>query len=43
MECDNIKCPHYKKSDKRTSWERALGVTNKKGGCKHSFCKKNRR
>lgn len=39
MQCKNIKCPYYRKPEKRDYVEKMLGVTNKNGGCKHSYCK----
>lgn len=39
MVCNNIKCPHYRKAEKRDWVERMIGVTVKSGGCKFSWCK----
>lgn len=39
MQCNNIKCPHYKKPEKRDFFERGIGVTYKQGRCKFSYCK----
>lgn len=39
MTCNDIKCPYYKKAEKRDYCEKMLGITQKAGGCKFSWCK----
>lgn len=43
MQCNNVKCPHYRKPSKRDWIEKCIGVTNKTGGCKYPYCKLNNR
>lgn len=37
--CKNIKCPYYVKPTKVDFWERQVGVKEKQGYCKYSYCK----
>ena len=39
MQCENVKCPYYRKSGKRDFVEISIGVTTKKGGCAFGWCK----
>lgn len=39
MQCNNIKCPHYRKPTKRDWVDKMLGVTFKVGGCPFAWCK----
>lgn len=39
MQCENVRCPHYRKSTKRDPVDVLCGVTVKKGGCTFSWCK----
>lgn len=39
MMCKNIKCPYYKKPDKRDFIDKLIGVKAKNGGCKYNYCK----
>ena len=39
MQCENVRCPHYRKPGKLDFAERMVGMTRKKGGCVYSWCK----
>lgn len=41
--CNNIKCPHYVRAVKVDFWERQVGVKEKAGHCRYSYCKMNNR
>ena len=38
MTCENVRCPHYRKPEKRDQIDKIMGVTRKSGGCKYSYC-----
>ena len=39
MNCENVRCPYYRKVEKRDWVEKSIGVQRKQGGCKFSYCK----
>ena len=39
MQCENIRCPHYRKPTKRDAAEILIGTTRKQGGCVYPWCK----
>lgn len=38
--CNNLKCPHYVRANKVDFFERQVGVKEKSGHCKYSYCKR---
>lgn len=41
--CNNIKCSHYQRAEKREWFEGQIGVTYKQGTCKYGYCKMKKR
>ena len=39
MNCENVKCPYYRKPPKRDWVDKMIGTTRKSGGCDKPYCK----